>query len=81
MINCFINDLFSGPKTGPNPTPPQTTRKPKTTRSPTTTATPTTTESVEPSDAPVDPTQDPCKVQEFDAIAELQGELHLFKDG
>ncbi|PIO26799.1 Matrix metalloproteinase-9 [Aquarana catesbeiana] len=71
-----------GAGTGPDPTPPKPTKKPKpTTPSPTTTATPTTTESVEPSDSPVDPTQDPCKVKEFDAIAELQGELHLFKDG
>ncbi|KAM9296700.1 matrix metalloproteinase-9 [Gastrophryne carolinensis] len=67
-----------GPRTGPKPTPPKPTSKPKTTPSaPTTTRVPTTTTT----DSPIDPAQDACKVKEFDAIAELQGVLHFFKDG
>uniref|UniRef100_A0A8C5KD64 Matrix metalloproteinase-9 n=1 Tax=Jaculus jaculus TaxID=51337 RepID=A0A8C5KD64_JACJA len=37
-----------------------------------------------PSQAPtvsLDPTEDPCKVNIFDAIAEIQNSLHFFKDG
>ncbi|XP_068118031.1 matrix metalloproteinase-9 [Hyperolius riggenbachi] len=77
-----------GPRTGPKPTPPKPTKKPKTTVAPTTPptttrtiATTTTASSVDPTDSPVDPTQDICKIKEFDAIAELQGLLHFFKDG
>ncbi|XP_063315236.1 matrix metalloproteinase-9 [Pelobates fuscus] len=69
-----------GPKPGPGPNPPVPTKKP----SPTTTSSPTTTTTTTTTTAgtdPVDPTQDACKVKIFDAIAELQGELHFFKDG
>ncbi|XP_063315235.1 matrix metalloproteinase-9-like [Pelobates fuscus] len=62
-----------GPKSGPGPKPPVTTKKPSSTSSSTTT---TTTRN-----DPKNPTQNVCKVQRFDAIADLQGELHFFKDG
>ncbi|MBN3275478.1 MMP9 protein, partial [Polyodon spathula] len=65
------------PKTGPDPTPPQPTNESrKTPKTPVTTPdTPVTTS------RPIDPSQDACKVNQFDAISEIQGELHLFKDG
>ncbi|KAG9473740.1 hypothetical protein GDO78_004178 [Eleutherodactylus coqui] len=68
-----------GAGSGPQPTPPKPTRKPRPTTTPSTRTT-TTTTSVDP-DVPVDPTQNPCKVKQFDAIAEIQGQLHFFKDG
>lgn len=30
---------------------------------------------------PVDPSQDACVEKNFDAITEINGELHFFKDG
>uniref|UniRef100_A0A3Q0R7D5 Matrix metalloproteinase-9 n=1 Tax=Amphilophus citrinellus TaxID=61819 RepID=A0A3Q0R7D5_AMPCI len=63
-----------GSKTGPDPTPPQPnppTIKPTEPTEPTTTTTA----------APVDPTKDPCKLDKFDTITVLEGELHFFKDG
>ncbi|XP_030590101.1 matrix metalloproteinase-9 [Archocentrus centrarchus] len=63
-----------GSKTGPDPTPPQPnppTIKPTEPTKPTTTTTA----------APVDPTKDPCKLDKFDTITVLEGELHFFKDG
>ncbi|KAB5567435.1 hypothetical protein PHYPO_G00232710 [Pangasianodon hypophthalmus] len=77
-----------GPKKGPKPTPPKpstttsspvstpkpTKKTPKTTPSPTSTTTPSVY-------TPVDPSVDPCKVDKFDVITEIQGELHFFKDG
>ncbi|XP_077079492.1 matrix metalloproteinase-9 [Siphateles boraxobius] len=68
-----------GPKTGPNPTPP----KPKTT-----TSSPVVPTKPTPSDKTttvsttthVDPSQDACQIKEFDAITEIQKELHFFKD-
>uniref|UniRef100_A0A6I8PWC3 Matrix metalloproteinase-9 n=1 Tax=Xenopus tropicalis TaxID=8364 RepID=A0A6I8PWC3_XENTR len=57
----------------PNPNPPKSTKKPLATKSPRR----TTTRPVR----PVDPAQDACKVEKFDAIADLQGALHFFKDG
>lgn len=63
-----------GRKTGPDPTPPQPnppTIKPTEPTEPTTTTTA----------APVDPTKDACKLDKFDTITVLEGELHFFKDG
>ncbi|XP_016397600.1 matrix metalloproteinase-9-like [Sinocyclocheilus rhinocerous] len=69
-----------GPKTGPDPTPPEpqfTTSSPilptKSTPSEKTTTVSTTVH--------VDPSQDACQIKEFDAITEIQKELHFFKDG
>ncbi|XP_053578028.1 matrix metalloproteinase-9 [Bombina bombina] len=64
-----------GARTGPDPTAPVPTDKPETTTLTTSTT------SVTPSVAPVDPAKDACKVKMFDAIAELKGALHFFKDG
>ncbi|KAM4692050.1 matrix metalloproteinase-9 [Rhinophrynus dorsalis] len=66
-----------GAGSGPRPSPPEPTKNPLTPL-PTTTASTTTTT---PSTPSVDPSQDACKVKMFDAIAELQGALHFFKDG
>ncbi|XP_030641080.1 matrix metalloproteinase-9 [Chanos chanos] len=66
-----------GPKTGPDPTPPQ----PKSTTSPPVTTTEPTRETTETTPHPVDPKDDACQVDKFDAIAEIKGQLHLFKDG
>ncbi|KAI5610095.1 matrix metalloproteinase-9 precursor [Silurus asotus] len=75
-----------GPKTGPKPTPP----KPSTTTSSPATKptkqTPKTTPSsrsttTAPVYTPVEPSVDPCSVDKFDLITEIQGELHFFKDG
>ncbi|XP_063816534.1 matrix metalloproteinase-9 [Pseudophryne corroboree] len=68
-----------GPRSGPNPTPPNPTKKPSPQTTPSTRT--TTTTSVSPSESPVDPSQNACRIKIFDAIAELQGELHFFKDG
>ncbi|KTG46396.1 hypothetical protein cypCar_00003989 [Cyprinus carpio] len=69
-----------GPKTGPDPTPPEpqfTTSSPilptKSTPSEKTTTVSTTVH--------VDPSKDACQIKEFDAITEIQEELHFFKDG
>uniref|UniRef100_A0A8C5R691 Matrix metalloproteinase-9 n=1 Tax=Leptobrachium leishanense TaxID=445787 RepID=A0A8C5R691_9ANUR len=72
-----------GPKQGPGPKPPGPTKKPSTTttKKPTTTTTTASTTTTTASIDPVDPTQDACNVKVFDAIAELQGDLHFFKDG
>ncbi|XP_053309735.1 matrix metalloproteinase-9 [Spea bombifrons] len=72
-----------GPNPGPHPTAPVSTRKPSSTTLPTTTTKTTTSSTTTPTTTttPLDPTQDACKVKVFDAIAELQGELHFFKDG
>ncbi|XP_036388935.1 matrix metalloproteinase-9 [Megalops cyprinoides] len=60
-----------GSRHGPEPTPPG----PTTTTTPgTTTTTTTTTSSPEPS-------VEVCKVDKFDTINEIQGDLHFFKDG
>ncbi|KAJ8017198.1 hypothetical protein DPEC_G00015320 [Dallia pectoralis] len=73
-----------GSKTSPDPTAP----------GPTPTApgpTPTTEETDEPdtpttkptitTTRPVDPSQDACKIEKFDTITEVDGQLHFFKDG
>lgn len=68
-----------GPKTGPNPTPP----KPKTTTSsPVVPTKPTPSEKTTTvsTTTHVDPSQDACQINEFDAITEIQKELHFFKD-
>lgn len=71
-----------GSGTGPHPSPPMpTTESPDVSGKTTTTVTTspittTTTELV-----PVDPTTDACKVKAFDAITEIEGQLHFFKDG
>ncbi|XP_071968104.1 matrix metalloproteinase-9 [Engystomops pustulosus] len=71
-----------GSGSGPKPTPPKPTKKPRPTTTPSTPTTTTmTTTTTTTSDVPIDPTQDPCKVKMFDAIAEIQGVLHFFKDG
>nr|ABO86718.1 matrix metalloproteinase-9 [Ictalurus punctatus] len=77
-----------GPKTGPDPTPPKpstTTTSPVSTLKPTKKTpktTPSTTSTTTPSVyTPVDPSVDPCKVDKFDVITEIQGELRFFKDG
>ncbi|XP_040009672.1 matrix metalloproteinase-9 [Xiphias gladius] len=75
-----------GPKTGPDPTPPQPdstttapypdpdetdpTDEPEPTEPTTTTTT-----------RPVDPTKDACKLTKFDTITVIEGGLHFFKDG
>ncbi|XP_075033821.1 matrix metalloproteinase-9 [Mixophyes fleayi] len=69
-----------GAKAGPKPTPPKPTKKPSPKTTPSTRTT-TTAASVDPSESPVDPAQNACRVKIFDAIAEIQGELHFFKDG
>ncbi|XP_051950738.1 matrix metalloproteinase-9-like [Xyrauchen texanus] len=75
-----IQSLY-GPKTGPDPTPPQT----KTTNSspimPTRPNPSETTASVSTATHVVDPSQDACEIKEFDAITEIQKELYFFKDG
>ncbi|XP_030067918.1 matrix metalloproteinase-9 [Microcaecilia unicolor] len=64
-----------GSGTGPDPNPPEpTSETPDEVTLPEVTT--TTTEI-----APVDPTNNPCKVKYFDAITQIQGELHFFKDG
>ena len=77
------NNVFSaGPKTGPDPTPPQP-------NIPTTTPYPDPdetdpTEEPEPTEdtpVPVDPSKDACKLTKFDTITEINNELHFFKDG
>lgn len=80
LIAILFNYFFSGPKTGPDPTPPEpqsTTSSPimptKSTPSEKTTTVSTTVH--------VDPSQDACQIKEFDAITEIQKELHFFKDG
>ncbi|TRY85480.1 hypothetical protein DNTS_015643 [Danionella cerebrum] len=70
-----------GPKTGPDPTPPQ----PQTTTSSTATPTKpspsdTTTVSISTTSRNV-PSVDVCQIKTFDAITEIQKELHFFKDG
>nr|BAB39390.1 matrix metalloproteinase 9 [Cyprinus carpio] len=68
-----------GPKTGPNPTPP----KPKTTTSsPVVPTKPTPSEKTTTvsTTTHVGPSQDACEIKEFDAITEIQKELHFFKD-
>ncbi|KAK6308549.1 hypothetical protein J4Q44_G00218200 [Coregonus suidteri] len=59
-----------GSKTGPDPTPPGPI---PTIPSP----------GPDPSDEPepVDPSQDPCQINKFDTITEIDGDLHFFKDG
>uniref|UniRef100_A0A8C7PBC4 Matrix metalloproteinase-9 n=1 Tax=Oncorhynchus mykiss TaxID=8022 RepID=A0A8C7PBC4_ONCMY len=58
-----------GSKTGPDPTPPgPTIPTPGPSDDPTTTH-------------PVDPSQDACQINKFDAITEIDGDLHFFKDG
>ncbi|XP_047449711.1 matrix metalloproteinase-9 [Mugil cephalus] len=70
-----------GPKEGPNPTPPQP-------NTPATTPYPDETDPTEnpgptesPTTLPVDPTKDACKINSFDTITVIQGDLHFFKDG
>ncbi|KAI5610096.1 matrix metalloproteinase-9 precursor [Silurus asotus] len=73
-----------GPKNGPEPTTPKSstttyTQKPKSTTTPpkTTSASFTITSSVS---MPGKPSVDPCEVDKFDAITEIQGKLYFFKD-
>ncbi|KAJ8393546.1 hypothetical protein AAFF_G00060190 [Aldrovandia affinis] len=68
-----------GPKPGPDPIPPTSTATTVTTTTPSTTT--TTTASTKPTTPTVDPSLDACRVDKFDTITEIQGELHLFKDG
>ncbi|RXN03106.1 Matrix metallo ase 9 [Labeo rohita] len=63
-----------GPKTGPDPTPPV----PQSTTSSSIVPTKSTTVSTT---VHVDPSKDACQIKEFDAITEIQKELHFFKDG
>ncbi|XP_034508860.1 matrix metalloproteinase-9-like, partial [Ailuropoda melanoleuca] len=73
-----------GSGTGPDPSPPTTTTQSPDVSDPTipTKATPTTRPITTTTDSvPVDPTSDACKVKAFDAITEIQGQLHFFKDG
>ncbi|CAB1335913.1 unnamed protein product [Coregonus sp. 'balchen'] len=72
-----------GSKTGPDPTPPGPTApapgpsdEPELNTPTTTTTKPTTTTT-----HPVDPSQDPCQINKFDTITEIDGDLHFFKDG
>ncbi|XP_029468601.1 matrix metalloproteinase-9 [Rhinatrema bivittatum] len=66
-----------GSGTGPDPNPPKpTTETPDIIETTTTEVTTTTTEF-----SPVDPTNNACKVKSFDAITQIQEELHFFKDG
>lgn len=75
-FNIFIHFFFSGPKTGPDPTPP----KPKTTTSsPIGPTKPTPSEKTTTTD--VVPSQDACQINEFDTITEIQKELYFFKNG
>ncbi|MEE6523673.1 hypothetical protein FKM82_022677, partial [Ascaphus truei] len=77
--------------TGPDATKIPSTTKPTTstipgtrpgpTKTPRTTTSTTSTPRVTTTSPSVDPPQDACRVRIFDAIAELQGALHLFKDG
>ncbi|CAN9516183.1 unnamed protein product [Ophioblennius macclurei] len=76
-----------GPKTGPDPTPPQP-RPPTTSPYPDPDETDETepTEEPEPTDpttdvVPVDPSQEACKQTKFDTITVIDGQLHFFKDG
>eukprot|EP00079_Xenopus_tropicalis_P008939 XP_002932554.1 PREDICTED: matrix metalloproteinase-9 [Xenopus tropicalis] len=71
---------------GPHPAPPKPSDKPIPTTTTPSTRTPTTTPSTRaPTTTPltpsVNPALDACKVKMFDAITELQGALHFFKDG
>ncbi|XP_060787993.1 matrix metalloproteinase-9-like [Neoarius graeffei] len=77
-----------GPKRGTDPTPPKpstTTSSPVSTPKPTKKTpktTPSTTSTTTPSVyTPVEPSVDPCTMDKFDAITEIQGELYFFKDG
>lgn len=81
VIGCLLLCMYFSPvgsKAGPEPTPPSsTTTTPKTSTKapkPTPPAVPTTT-------ASTDPSKDACQVEIFDAITEIEGELHFFKDG
>ncbi|XP_006002447.1 matrix metalloproteinase-9 [Latimeria chalumnae] len=72
-----------GPKPGPDPTDPQPSVPPTIdvsipTEEPphTSTTLPKTTSS-----PPIDPTADACQVDFFDAITEIKGEMHFFKNG
>ncbi|KAG8446572.1 hypothetical protein GDO86_014140 [Hymenochirus boettgeri] len=65
-----------GSGSGPDPIPPKPTENPLTTTTSSITTTTTT-----PFIPTMDPTEDACKVKMFDAIADLQGMLHFFKDG
>ncbi|KAG5282130.1 hypothetical protein AALO_G00052560 [Alosa alosa] len=68
-----------GPNTDTNPTKPP---KPTTTSPPRPTETePTRTTTSPTTPHPVDPSADPCQVDMFDAITDIQGQLHFFKDG
>uniref|UniRef100_A0A4W6CP42 Matrix metalloproteinase-9 n=1 Tax=Lates calcarifer TaxID=8187 RepID=A0A4W6CP42_LATCA len=66
--------------TGPDPTPPQP-------NTPTTAPNPGPTDSTDPTKptttttARPDPTNDACKLDKFDTITVIEGELHFFKDG
>ncbi|KAM4610027.1 matrix metalloproteinase-9 [Polymixia lowei] len=78
-----------GPKTGPDPTPPQptTTSSPDPSEDPdipVTTEPTETTVPTEPTDTTtpsVDPTKDACQITKFDTISVLDNNLHFFKDG
>ncbi|XP_043946177.1 matrix metalloproteinase-9 [Protopterus annectens] len=68
-----------GKGTGPKPTPPKPTVPVPTEEPPevpTTTSTTTTT-----TETPINPTASACEVDYFDAIAEIKGYLHFFKNG
>ncbi|KAI3357388.1 hypothetical protein L3Q82_015820, partial [Scortum barcoo] len=69
-----------GPKTGPDPTPPQP-NTPTTATYPDPDDTDPTDDPELPTSEPVDPTKDACKMTTFDTITEIEGELHFFKDG
>lgn len=69
------NPDIKPPKPTTTVSPPRSTPEPNPTGKPIkTTTSPTTAH-------PVDPSADACEVEIFDAITEIQGKLHFFKDG
>lgn len=82
FISIPYSFLFEGPNPDTKPPKPTTTPSPpgptpetepteEPTRKPTIPTTP----------HPVDPSADACQMEMFDAITEIQGKLHFFKDG
>uniref|UniRef100_A0A4W5PSI1 Matrix metalloproteinase-9 n=1 Tax=Hucho hucho TaxID=62062 RepID=A0A4W5PSI1_9TELE len=71
----YIDYFFANPiSPDPIPTIPSPGPEPKP-DTPTTKSTTTTTTH------PVDPSQNPCQIDKFDTITEIDGDLHFFKDG
>lgn len=75
-----------GHGSGPEPTPPEPLPTEEPQPLPTEAGSASTTEeeeTLEPTaePSPVDPSRDACMEKNFDAITEINGELHFFKDG